>query len=131
MQSTDRDRVFVADLAGKRARLSEANIMRLRSHAAAHDARLGGDELAVLLIAQADSSRSDETTVSFWFLGRVMGAPTAASISSTKICSLAVAEFGAERPSRPIPQPKLALSSIDASLSLKALSTQGQKFGGD
>ena len=59
MHSTDRDRVFVADLAGKRAWLSEANMMRLGGHAAAHDARLGGNELAVLLIAQAFSVRRD------------------------------------------------------------------------
>ena len=69
MQSTDRDRVFVADLAAKCAWLSEPNMMRFGRHAAAHDARLGGDEFAVLLIAQADSFCRDAAAVSFWFLG--------------------------------------------------------------
>ena len=68
MQPANRDRVFVADFAAKRARLGKANMMRLGRRAAADDARLGGDELAVLLIAQADSFRCDATAVSFWFL---------------------------------------------------------------
>jgi hypothetical protein len=53
-ETTDLDCVFVADLAAKRPRLGEANMMRLAWLSAAHDARLGGDELAVLLVAQAN-----------------------------------------------------------------------------
>ena len=67
VEPAKRDRVFVADLAGQRTRLRKANMMRLGRPAAAHDARLGGDELAVFLIAQADSFRCD-ATASFWFL---------------------------------------------------------------
>ena len=51
MKPADGDRVLVTDLAAKRPRLSEANMVRLARRAATHDARLGGDELAVLLVA--------------------------------------------------------------------------------
>jgi hypothetical protein len=68
MQSTDRDRVFVTDLAAKRAWLSEANMMRLGRRAAAHNARLGGDELAVLPVAHADSFCRDATGAIFSLL---------------------------------------------------------------
>src|SRR5271166_2162591 len=68
MQSTDLDSVIVADLAPNCARLGEANMARLARRAATDDARLSGDELAVLLIAQADSFRCDPTPGSFWFL---------------------------------------------------------------
>lgn len=68
MQSTDRDRIFVADLAPNCARLGEANMVRLARRAATDYARLGGDEPAMFLIAQADSFRCDATGASFSFL---------------------------------------------------------------
>jgi hypothetical protein len=52
MESADGDGVFVADLAAERARLGEANVMRLTRRPAADNAGLRGHELAVLLIAQ-------------------------------------------------------------------------------
>ncbi len=54
VETADRDCVFVADLASKRPRLGEANVMGFRGRSAAHNARLGSDELAVLLVAQAN-----------------------------------------------------------------------------
>ncbi len=51
MESTDRDRVFVADLAAERAWLRKAKVVRFGGRAAAYDAGLRGDEFAVLLIA--------------------------------------------------------------------------------
>src|SRR5271163_2971769 len=61
MQSTDRDRILVTDLAPNCARLGESNMVRLARRAATDNARLSGDELAVFLIAQADSFRCDAT----------------------------------------------------------------------
>ena len=61
MDPADRDRVFVADLAAERAGLGEANVMRFGWRAAADDAGLCGDELAVLLVAQADGLRRNAT----------------------------------------------------------------------
>ncbi len=55
MKAADGDRVFVADLAAERARLGEANVMGLARCPAADDAWLRGYELAVLLVAQANS----------------------------------------------------------------------------
>jgi len=68
MQSADRDRVFITNLAPNCARLGEANMVRFAWRAATDNARLSGDELAVLLIAQADSFCRDATGLSFWFL---------------------------------------------------------------
>src|ERR1700722_751013 len=68
MQSTDRDRILITDLAPNCTRLGEANVVRLARRAATDNARLSGDELAVLLIAQADSFCCDATAASFWFL---------------------------------------------------------------
>src|SRR5271154_1758259 len=70
MQSTDRDRILVTVLAPNCARLGEANMVRLARRAATDNARLSSDELAVLLIAHADSFRCDATAASFWFLGQ-------------------------------------------------------------
>src|SRR3984957_8874744 len=70
MKSTDRDRILVTDLAPNCTRLGEANMVRLARRAATNNARLSGDELAVFLIAQADSFRGDATAASFWFLGQ-------------------------------------------------------------
>ena len=57
MEPADRDRVFVADLAAERAGLGEANVMGFGWRPAANDAGLGGDELAMLLVAQANGLR--------------------------------------------------------------------------
>ncbi len=57
VETADGDCVFVADLSAERARLSEANVMRLRGRPAADDAGLSGDEFAVLFIAQPNGLR--------------------------------------------------------------------------
>ena len=57
MKPADWDCVFVADLAAERARLGEANVMRFGRSPTANNAGLRGDELAVLLIAQANGFR--------------------------------------------------------------------------
>src|SRR5271165_2652988 len=64
MEATDGDRVLVADFSAERARLGEANMMRLARPPAADDALLCGDELAVLLVAQADGLWGQPTTAS-------------------------------------------------------------------
>jgi hypothetical protein len=51
VQPADRDCVFIAHLSAERTGLSEPNVMGLGWRAAAHDARLGRDELTVLLVA--------------------------------------------------------------------------------
>ena len=61
MEPADRDRVFVADLAAERARLGKADVMGFRGRAAADDARLRGDELAVLFVAQANGLSDNAT----------------------------------------------------------------------
>ena len=53
MDSTERDREFVAHLAPKGAGLQEAQMMRIRWLAAANEAGLGGDETKVRLVAIA------------------------------------------------------------------------------
>ena len=58
MEPAERDGVFVADLPSERARLGEANVMGFGRRPAADDAGLRGDELAVLLVAQATIARS-------------------------------------------------------------------------
>jgi hypothetical protein len=58
----DRDCVFVTDLAAERARLGEANMMRFRRHSTADHARLRSDELAALLVAQANGLRGNTMT---------------------------------------------------------------------
>jgi hypothetical protein len=50
MDTADGDRVFVADLAVERARLSKANVVRFGGRATTDDAWLRGDESAVLLV---------------------------------------------------------------------------------
>ena len=69
MDPTNGDRVFVADLAAKCARLREANVMRFGGRTATYDARLRGDESAVLLIAQTNGLRRHAATADngrFW-----------------------------------------------------------------
>jgi hypothetical protein len=62
MKPTDRDGVFVADFPAEGSGLGEANVMRFARHAPADDARLGGDEPAMFLVAHQgrnDNRRSD------------------------------------------------------------------------
>ena len=61
MDPADRDRVLIADFAAERARLGEANMMRFGRHSTADDARLRGDELAVLLPAMTLTRESAPT----------------------------------------------------------------------
>ena len=61
MEPADRDRVFVADLAPQRARLSEPKVMGFSRRPPADHARLRGDVLAVLLVAQANCLGGDAT----------------------------------------------------------------------
>jgi hypothetical protein len=63
VDAADWDRVFVADLATKRARLRESNVMRFGCCATAEETWLRGDELAMLLVAQADGFRCSPTTL--------------------------------------------------------------------
>ena len=65
MEPADRDGVFVADLAAERVRLSKANVMGFGGRAAADDARLRGDELAVLLVAQTNGLSDNATPPCF------------------------------------------------------------------
>src|SRR5580704_6851816 len=57
MDPVDRDRVFIVDLSAESTGLSKPNVMGLGRRAAAHDARLSPDELAVLLVAQTNGLR--------------------------------------------------------------------------
>ena len=61
MDPADRDRVFIADLSAESTGLSKPNVMGLGWRAAAHNARLGRDELTVLLVAQANGLRRNAT----------------------------------------------------------------------
>ena len=54
VQPADRDCVFIAHLSAESTGLSKPNVMGLGWRAAAHNARLSPDELAVLLVAQAN-----------------------------------------------------------------------------
>ena len=52
--SADRDDELVAHTAPECTRLCKGEMMRIRRHAAAHEARLSQHEFPVVLIAQAD-----------------------------------------------------------------------------
>src|SRR6266550_8740714 len=54
MDSADRDDELVAHTAPECTRLYKAEMMRIRRHAAAHEARLSQHESPVILIAQAN-----------------------------------------------------------------------------
>jgi len=54
VQPADRDCVFIAHLSAESTGLSKPNVMGLGWRTAAHNARLSPDELAVLLVAQAN-----------------------------------------------------------------------------
>lgn len=62
MKSAYGDGEFVADFAAECARLGKANVMRFGRHPAADNARLQGDELAVLFVAEANGLRRNATT---------------------------------------------------------------------
>jgi hypothetical protein len=69
VQPADRDRVFIADLSAESTGLSKPNVMGLGRRGAAHDARLGPDELAVVLVAQANRL-GGHATASYVRLGK-------------------------------------------------------------
>jgi hypothetical protein len=69
MSATDGDRVFVAYLSSKRARLSETKMVGFSRRAAAHEAGLAGHEFGVLLVAEANSLARDSTADGADFLG--------------------------------------------------------------
>src|SRR4029079_11546155 len=54
MDSADRDDEFIAHTAPECTRLCKGEMMRIRRHAAAHEARLSQHESPVILIAQAN-----------------------------------------------------------------------------
>src|SRR5262245_25339365 len=54
VDSADRDDEFVAHTAPECTRLCKGEMMRIRRHAAAHEARLSQHESPVILIAQAN-----------------------------------------------------------------------------
>ena len=54
MEATDWNRILIAHFSAKRARLGEAQMMRLAWRTAADDTGLRGDELAMLLVAESD-----------------------------------------------------------------------------
>src|SRR4030095_9282580 len=54
MDSADRDDELVADTAPECTRVCKGEMMRIRRHAAAHEARLSQHESPVILIAQAN-----------------------------------------------------------------------------
>ena len=65
MEATDRNGVLVTDLSAESARLGEAEMMRLGWRSAADHTGLGGDELAMLLVAEADHFGRHATTRNF------------------------------------------------------------------
>ena len=52
--AADRNGEFIADLAAERAKLGKAQMMGVGRRATAQQAGLAADELAVVLVAQAD-----------------------------------------------------------------------------
>ena len=60
---TDGNRVLVADLSSKSSRLGEAEMMRFARGSSADYARLPSNELAVLLVTQANGLRRRAATV--------------------------------------------------------------------
>ena len=55
---------FVADLAPERTRLGKPKVMRIGGCAATYEARLAGDKLAVILVAQTDGLWRNAATAS-------------------------------------------------------------------
>ena len=69
VEPAKRDRVLVADLAGQRARLGKANMVRLARRAAADDAWLSvATNLQCSLSRRRIIFGCDATAASFWFL---------------------------------------------------------------
>jgi hypothetical protein len=64
VKPTDRDCIFVADLAAERARLSKTKVMRFRGCSPADHAGLRGDKFAVLLVTQPDGLGREATRAS-------------------------------------------------------------------
>ena len=65
MEATEGNRVLVADLSAERPWLGEAEMMRLARRPAADHTGLRGDELAMLLVAEADHFGRHATTRNF------------------------------------------------------------------
>ena len=72
VDSADRDDELVAHTAPECTRLCKGEMMRIRRHAAAHEARLSQHELPVILIAQANrfSQSTDCIAARLLFGGR-------------------------------------------------------------
>ena len=86
VEAADGNGVFVADLAAERTRLGEANVVRFARGPPAHDAGLGCDIFAVLLVAKPDRFDGDARRRPSGFCGRMIGAAAEASIVSAKAC---------------------------------------------
>ena len=70
VDSADRDDELVAHTAPECTRLCKGEMMRIRRHAAAHEARLSQHEFPVILIAQANRfSQSTDCIAARLFLG--------------------------------------------------------------
>jgi hypothetical protein len=65
MEAADRNCELVADLAAKRTRLRETKVVWLCRRAAADDAGLPRDELAMILVTQANRLRGDPWSTDF------------------------------------------------------------------
>ena len=125
MEPADRDRVFVADLAPQRARLSEPKVMGFRRRPAADHAGLHSDILAVLLVAQANRLGGDAAGPAFGLesLGSTDGFSTGEKKSSfpvkaTSPVAASQLSLGSSVGSIPVE------ASIVASLSRNAASTR-------
>ena len=71
VEPTHRHGELVADLSSESTRLGKAQVMRVRRCATAHEARLGRDEPAVILVAQAYGLCGDATTAGVGVVGGI------------------------------------------------------------
>ena len=89
VDSADRDDELVTHTAPECARLCKGEMMRIRRHAAAHEARLSQHESPVILIAQANRfPKARIASLRDCFLVARIGARVAASDAlDTPVCS--------------------------------------------
>ena len=73
MKATNRHGEFVAYLSSERTGLGKAQVMRVGRCAATYETRLGRDEPAVLLVAQAYGLCGDATTAGGGVVGGIRG----------------------------------------------------------
>ena len=80
VDTAHRDSELVTDFAPERARLGKAQMVGICGRTAAHQAGLGGDELAMVLVAQTDdlgrypaSAGSRLCLKRFWLWGAIAG----------------------------------------------------------